>query len=115
MLGIRAFQSSLFGSILTAMKPDCKLRGLGRTLLLVLLCATTAIALPAQTLTTLANFDVNNGAYPEYMSLIQGTDGNFYGTTAGGGSSKRCKYFNTLGCGTVFKITLPRGCFLGSK
>ena len=60
--------------------------------------AAMAISSPAQTFTTLANFDGANGANPEGMSLVQGLDGNFYGTTAGGG----------VGYGTVFKIT-PSG------
>src|SRR5215470_11982997 len=38
-------------------------------------------------------------------SLIQASDGNFYGTTTTGGSSTNC----TGGCGTVFKITNPLG------
>ncbi len=40
----------------------------------------------------------DDGGYPE-AALIQGTDGNFYGTTAGAGTS---------GYGTVFKVT-PAG------
>jgi uncharacterized repeat protein (TIGR03803 family) len=47
---------------------------------------------------TLVNFDAINSAYPGYMSLVQGTDGNLYGTTEGYGSS----YY---GRGTVFKMT----------
>jgi uncharacterized repeat protein (TIGR03803 family) len=35
---------------------------------------------------------------------VQGTDGNFYGTTSGGGANNNCDE----GCGTVFKIT-PEG------
>jgi uncharacterized repeat protein (TIGR03803 family) len=58
-----------------------------------------AVALPAQTFTTVANFDNADGAYPYLMSLVQGTDGNFYGTTSDGGAS---------GYGTVFKMT-PKG------
>jgi uncharacterized repeat protein (TIGR03803 family) len=59
-------------------------------------CAATVIAARAQTFTTLANFDYTNGYMPWSMTLIQGTDGNFYGTTYGGGA---------YGMGTVFKVT----------
>ncbi|HLX86039.1 MAG TPA: choice-of-anchor tandem repeat GloVer-containing protein [Terriglobales bacterium] len=38
--------------------------------------------------------------------LIQASDGNFYGTTAGGGGSPNC--YPTSGCGTIYKIT-PEG------
>jgi uncharacterized repeat protein (TIGR03803 family) len=51
--------------------------------------------LPAQTFTTLLTFDSTDGANP-YQKLIQGTDGNLYGTTADGGANA---------AGTVFKIT----------
>jgi len=58
---------------------------------------------PAGRLTTLYNFcyqgyPCSDGGDP-YAGLIQATDGNFYGTTLGGGAS---------GDGTVFKIT-PSG------
>jgi uncharacterized repeat protein (TIGR03803 family) len=50
---------------------------------------------PAGLLTTLVSFNYANGAYPSGV-LVQGTDGNFYGTTPNGG---------TNGGGTVFKMT----------
>jgi uncharacterized repeat protein (TIGR03803 family) len=58
------------------------------------------------TLTTLHYFcsqtDCTDGVYPA-APLIQATDGNLYGTTAGGGANATgCEGF---GCGTVFKIT----------
>jgi uncharacterized repeat protein (TIGR03803 family) len=65
-------------------------------------CAATAIAAPAQTFTTLHIFDGTDGEYPA-AGLVQGTDGNFYGTTGYGGATT-CTY----GCGTIFKIT-PAG------
>lgn len=69
-----------------------------------LLCAATAIASRAQTLATLISFNRTDGANPLDESLVQGTDGNFYGTTNRGGVySTSCNGGDT--CGTAFKIT----------
>ncbi len=57
------------------------------------LCATTAIALPAQTFTTLFSFDAATGGIP-YAALVQATNGDLYGTTTEGGK--------------IFRVT-PRG------
>jgi uncharacterized repeat protein (TIGR03803 family) len=60
------------------------------------------------TFTTLASFDGADGFDP-YAALIQGTDGNFYGTTGGGGTPHCFGPGGSIaGCGTVFKIT-PAG------
>jgi uncharacterized repeat protein (TIGR03803 family) len=53
----------------------------------------------AQTFKALITFDSSDGAQPVYTSLVQSTDGDLYGTTAGGGANLN---------GTVFKIT-PSG------
>ena len=58
-------------------------------------CAIAVLASPAQTVTTLVNFGGTNGSLP-YAGLVQSADGNFYGTTEGGGDHNY---------GTVFKIT----------
>src|SRR5229473_3421993 len=53
----------------------------------------------AQTFTTLMNFTGSNGSSPLFAPVIQGTDGNLYGTASLGGAHSQ---------GTVFKIT-PTG------
>ncbi len=63
-----------------------------------------AIAAPAQILTTLHTFAgyPNDGDAPN--GLMQGSDGNFYGTTDWGGANGECSD-PPGGCGTVFKLT----------
>jgi uncharacterized repeat protein (TIGR03803 family) len=60
---------------------------------------------PAGALKTLYNFcsqsGCTDGAYPS-STLVQGTDGNLYGTTGNGGNSSTCGY----GCGTIFQLKL---------
>jgi len=73
-----------------------------RACALFALWAATTVTLPAQTFKTLHNFDNTHGAFP-WATLVQGNDGNFYGTTQNGGNTA-CD----LGCGTIFKIT-PNG------
>jgi uncharacterized repeat protein (TIGR03803 family) len=44
------------------------------------------VAAFAQTFTSIASFEGTNGANPSYGSLVQGANGNFYGTTEFGGA-----------------------------
>lgn len=73
-----------------------------RAFIVILSCAATTVACPAQTFTTLLDFNGTSGAGG--TSLVQGSDGNFYGTTGTGGTSNAC----ASGCGTIFKLT-PSG------
>jgi uncharacterized repeat protein (TIGR03803 family) len=65
----------------------------------LLICAAMTIVAPAQTYTLLTTFNGSNGAYPWYMSFVQGFDGNLYGTTESGGAHN---------AGTAFKMS-PSG------
>ncbi len=65
----------------------------------LLLCFAISPLGEAQTFTTLANFTGSNGSNPLFAPLVQGTDGNLYGTASAGGAHSQ---------GTVFKIT-PSG------
>jgi uncharacterized repeat protein (TIGR03803 family) len=76
----------------------------GRVCMVLVLCV-TAIVASAQTVTALHSFDGTDGANP-FAGLVQGLNGDLYGTTYVGGLSVQCGG----GCGTVFKIT-PAGEF----
>jgi uncharacterized repeat protein (TIGR03803 family) len=70
----------------------------GKCFLIVLLLATRAIS-PAQTFTTLVDFNGANGAFPGYeVFLVQGLDGNLWGTTTTGSTLQKF--------GTIFKISM---------
>src|SRR5579871_166980 len=68
---------------------------------------------PAGMMTTVYNFCAQSGcpdgSYPR-SGLVLGSDGNFYGTTAGGGvgQDSHCLAYGNTGCGTVFRVT-PEG------
>ncbi|MGH9432855.1 MAG: choice-of-anchor tandem repeat GloVer-containing protein [Terriglobia bacterium] len=66
---------------------------------LFLIYAAAAIASPGQTFKTLANLDGTNGTQP-LAAVVQGTDGNLYGTTDTGGAN--------YAAGTIFRMT-PAG------
>jgi uncharacterized repeat protein (TIGR03803 family) len=69
-------------------------------LLVVLALSTLTLnSSTGQTFRTLVVFNGTNGATPVDTPLVQGTDGNLYGTTLGGGDNS---------AGTVFKLT-PAG------
>jgi len=72
-----------------------KLKRGKRAYAILALCAGTAIALPAQTFTTMFRFNGTDGGNP-FAGLVQATNGDFYGATVSGG---------TNGLGAVFKIT----------
>lgn len=79
----------------------CRPAALGRLRMIglaVVVCAAAATVASGQTFTSLLSFDGTNGANP-FAAPVQGTDGNFYGTTSDDG---------VAGAGTIFEIT-PSG------
>jgi uncharacterized repeat protein (TIGR03803 family) len=73
------------------------IRKSGISLMVAALCLCASGSLRAQTFTTLLAFNGSNGSDPR--GLVQGTDGNLYGTTFASGRSQN---------GMIFKIT-PSG------
>jgi len=72
-----------------------KLNWMTKACAVFVLWTATAIALPAQTYTVLHSFDGEDGSY-SFAGLLQGANGNFYGSTHNGGANDY---------GTVFEIT----------
>src|SRR5208283_4451914 len=80
-------------------------------------CGTIFKITTAGKLTTLHTFDGTDGAAP--LDLVQATNGDFYGTTTGGGANNNCPQNPTTGatgCGTVFSLSVglsafPQGTF----
>jgi uncharacterized repeat protein (TIGR03803 family) len=79
------------------------------------LCASGS-QLAAQTFTTLLSFDETDGAYST-AGLVHATDGNFYGTTSGGGANSNGAVFRISPSGittTIHSFCSQTGCSDGS-
>jgi hypothetical protein len=61
------------------------------------LCAAAAISLPAQTLTTLYDFNGVDGREPYFGALVQARNGDLYRTTSYGAA--------VISDGTIFKFS----------
>jgi uncharacterized repeat protein (TIGR03803 family) len=69
------------------------------------ICGAMASPAFAQTFNTVASFDGVHGSNPFYVSLVQGRNGNYYGSTKFGGMGV-CYFGN--GCGAIFEVS-PSG------
>jgi len=86
----------LFQSVLERGGRGCS-GGLRKTKWVLAFCAVAvAASSAATTFTSLASFNGTNGESPSYAPLVQGPNGNLYGTTYAGGAN---------GYGTVFQIS----------
>jgi uncharacterized repeat protein (TIGR03803 family) len=59
-------------------------------------CFASAVASQAQTFSTVLQFDFTDGAFPQFISLAQGANGNLYAEATDGGSQH---------LGTIFEVT----------
>jgi uncharacterized repeat protein (TIGR03803 family) len=85
---------------------------------ILLFCAAAVTSVLAQDLffQSLASFDGSNGAGPH--ALVQGTDGNFYGTTQGGGTNNSGTVFQLKPGGaltTLYNFCLQPNCADGAN
>jgi uncharacterized repeat protein (TIGR03803 family) len=65
-------------------------------------CTMTVIAASAQTF-KYENFNFAEGGKPTYGPLVQGANGDLYGTATVGGGPNDCP--TSAGCGTVFEVS----------
>jgi uncharacterized repeat protein (TIGR03803 family) len=63
--------------------------------------AFSSLVAQGQAFTVLSSFDGTDGSSPRFVSLVQGPDGDLWGTTAAGGTG-------CADCGTIYKIS-PSG------
>ena len=74
-------------------------------------CGTIFKITPTGTYTLLHRFcslsGCTDGAQPAFVALSEGRDRNLYGTTFYGGVGSDCVGEFELGCGTIFKLSLP--------
>jgi uncharacterized repeat protein (TIGR03803 family) len=70
---------------------------------------------PQGKLNTFYNFGAISAGYGPLAGLLQGTDGNFYGSTAFGGTGTGTTACGPNGCGTIFKFSLGWGPFVTSQ
>jgi uncharacterized repeat protein (TIGR03803 family) len=88
-----------------------KLSAWKKTGVVFLFCVAMAVVGPAQTF-GYVTFDGPNGAWPTHMSLVQGANGNFYGTTYLGGANGRGNVFEITRAGTLTSLaTLVDGIY----
>ena len=66
-------------------------------------CAMSALMAQEQTFTVLGDF--KQTVYGAATPLVQGRDGNFYGTTVEGISSPNCINQGGLVCGAIYRVT----------
>ncbi len=74
---------------------------LAKAICVCLFCAAMMVSSPAQTLTPLHSFNGSDGMNPYRAALVQGIDGNFYGTTEMGGTDNYGVVFRMTPDGTV--------------
>jgi len=108
-------KSSIFTSLratsAATTSPNVKKLSLAKMACIVsVFCAATAILSSAQTkFNSLLSFNGDNGANPQYVTLVQGTDGNLYGTTQVS-TGTRGTVFNVTTGGTITLTTLHTFC-----
>ena len=77
---------------------------IGRMVCLAIFCVASAAVSVGQTLTTLVNLNDANGYMPYYGPLVQGLNGNFYGTTVYGGGYDSGNVFEVSQTGKITNL-----------
>jgi len=109
---IQASDGDFYGTTVAGGDPSCSVYASGEDYTTYIGCGTVFKMDSAGNVNALYSFtgSPSDGSNP-LSTLLQGSDGFFYGTTRWGGTDSSCPYTNSGGCGTVFKVAGPGGPF----
>jgi len=107
---IQATDGDFYGTTVAGGNPSCSVYASGEDYTTYTGCGTVFKMDSAGNVDALYSFtgSPSDGSNP-LSTLLQGSDGFFYGTTRWGGTDSTCPYTNNGGCGTVFKVAGPGG------
>jgi uncharacterized repeat protein (TIGR03803 family) len=107
---IQSSDGDFYGTATAGGDPSCSVTASGEDYPTYTGCGTVFKMDSAGNVNALYSFtgSPNDGSNP-FSSLLQGSDGYFYGTTRWGGTDSSCKYTNNGGCGTIFWVSGPGG------
>jgi uncharacterized repeat protein (TIGR03803 family) len=107
---IEAGDGDFYGTATAGGDPSCSVLASNEQFPTYIGCGTVFKMDPAGNVNALYSFtgSPNDGSNP-FATLLQGSDGFFYGTTRWGGTDSTCPYTSSGGCGTVFKVSGPGG------
>ena len=107
---IQASDGDFYGTTVAGGDPSCSVYASNEDYSTYIGCGTVFKMDLAGNLSALYSFTGSpSDGSNSFSTLLEGSDGFFYGTTRWGGTDSTCPYTTNGGCGTVFKVSGPGG------